>query len=198
MSGAPDRPDRPDIWGVLAGIGEFSISNGGMCAEQSVEQNGRGSGPLKRAAILAATTLTGRDFGSGRVEGDAAGGLNVLDYESIQGQVLLPLSKLSRLPYFAQRRGEAPLSPSTPGRWAMRGVRGPNGKRIKLAVLRLPSGLHTTERAVFEFLQAQTDPQTAQVKSAAAGRNFSGAMDRLEKTGFIGKSVSKPPRAKSA
>ena len=53
-------------------------------------------------------------------------------------------------------RGNRPIHPATLTRWILRGIRGPDGQRIKLEGVRVGSSWRTSREAVARFVDALT------------------------------------------
>jgi Protein of unknown function (DUF1580) len=70
---------------------------------------------------------------------------------------LLTLNQVQHLPALLRPDGR-PRDLSCIYRWALRGVRGASGQRIKLETIKTPSGMRTTAAAVAAFLAALNDP----------------------------------------
>jgi hypothetical protein len=63
---------------------------------------------------------------------------------------LFPVSAIAR---GRAGRGGRPMSPSTPWRWAVNGVRLRSGRVVRLAAVRIGAGYYTSAEAVEEFLR---------------------------------------------
>ena len=71
---------------------------------------------------------------------------------------LIDLRAACRLPAFRNPRTNRGAHVSQAYRWIMRGARSANGNRVKLEVVRTPSGMRTSREAVARFLQRLTCP----------------------------------------
>lgn len=57
---------------------------------------------------------------------------------------------------FLPKRGGRTVSPTTLWRWSKKGVKAPDGSRIKLAVWNCGGSTYTTREACTEFIERQT------------------------------------------
>jgi hypothetical protein len=73
--------------------------------------------------------------------------------ELSQGDGISLAQGAKRFPPYRQNR---PVTPSCLSRWATRGVRGPDGQRVRLETARLAGRRITTPQAIARFLEAQT------------------------------------------
>jgi hypothetical protein len=80
-----------------------------------------------------------------------------------------PLTKAARR--FSPTRQNRPVTLSCLFRWITRGVKGPDGERVKLEAARLAGRWITTPGAIKRFISAQTPPtETLDDFDSAAGR----------------------------
>lgn len=116
---------------------------------------------------------------------DAITAMVALLLAEIQAGDGLPLSAAAR--EFPGHRGGRALNPATVHRWAHKGVRGPDGRLVKLAVVRVGARWLTTRGAVARFaaeLTAAAAPPAAPPRSPAArARASKAAAAELEKLG---------------
>jgi Protein of unknown function (DUF1580) len=71
-----------------------------------------------------------------------------------QRDQLVPLSEAARK--FLPGRNGKPVSPTTLWRWSQKGVKAPDGSRIKLEVWHCGNSTYTTEKACADFIERQT------------------------------------------
>ena len=98
---------------------------------------------------------------------------------------LLDLRQACRLPPYLNPRTRRPPHLSAIYRHINHGARATNGERVRLEVVRTPSGLRTSREAVARFFEALTnrDPVTAPAPAARA-RQISRAESELSAAGF--------------
>jgi hypothetical protein len=82
-----------------------------------------------------------------------------------------------------------PTHPGTVGRWALKGVVLPDGRRLKLEGFRLNGRLCTTRQAIIRFIQAQNDTPPADTlpiprSPAARNRAHADAAKQLDALGL--------------
>jgi hypothetical protein len=82
--------------------------------------------------------------------------------------------------------GRGPVAPATIARWAARGVKVPDGRRVKLEVVRVAGRYATSWPAVVRFLAAQqpADAAPAPRSPAQQRRSSERAADELAKSGI--------------
>ena len=73
---------------------------------------------------------------------------------------LIDLQAACSLPPFRNPKTGKPCHKSALYRHVLRGSRAANGDRVRLDVVRTPSGLRTSREAVLRFIRALTDPDT--------------------------------------
>jgi hypothetical protein len=88
----------------------------------------------------------------------------------IYAETLLDLRQACRLPVFLNPRTKQPLHISGIYRHIKRGARAANGERIRLEVIRTPTGLRTSREAVGRFIVALTNPTPFAPISQCASR----------------------------
>jgi hypothetical protein len=105
---------------------------------------------------------------------------------NIRTEQLLSLPQAARR--FPPYRQERPVSPSTIWRWISAGVRLPDGRRVKLAAIRLSGRWLTSLEAIERFVAAQTPTLTdagSLPRTQAKGRHAAEkAGKELEKLGI--------------
>lgn len=99
---------------------------------------------------------------------------------------LLDLPQACKLPVFVNPRTKRPLHISGIYRHIKRGARGPNGDRIRLEVVRTPTGLRTSREAVARFITYlnERECQAAAPRSAMRNQQIKAAEKELADAGF--------------
>jgi hypothetical protein len=69
-------------------------------------------------------------------------------------------------------------------RYVLRGARDANGNRVRLEVVRTPSGLKTSREAIVRFIQHLTDPDAPLPQTVARRRQQMQAEAELKAAGF--------------
>jgi hypothetical protein len=101
----------------------------------------------------------------------------------ISSEDLIDLRIACREPVFRSRGGQ-PCHVSSLYRHILRGARDANGGRVKLEIVRTPSGLKTSRQAIERFIRQLTDP-TAPLPQTKARRSRQEAAEReLRDAGF--------------
>jgi hypothetical protein len=75
------------------------------------------------------------------------------------------------------------LDPATLWRWATRGIRLPDGRRLKLETLKLAGRFLTSEQAIERFVQAQNDPPASPVPESKPTSKSKKKWSRAEEAG---------------
>ena len=104
---------------------------------------------------------------------------STLSEDTLQPQNLEPLNDCIR--------AEIPshINPSTPWRWANRGIGGLDGERIKLQIWYIGRAPHTTRAAVRSFINAVTEARLARM-ARTQQRAADVTDDELEAVGLTG------------
>jgi hypothetical protein len=93
---------------------------------------------------------------------------------------LIDLRDACRSPAFRNPRTKKAAHVSQAYRWVSHGARAADGNRVKLEVVRTPSGLRTSREAVVRFLQRLTCPaSTAPEEQPARVRQIEAAVKEL-------------------
>ena len=72
---------------------------------------------------------------------------------------LMDLKAAAKLQPFRNRTTRKPAHVGTMYRFVMQGARASNGERVRLEVVRTPSGLRTSAQAVQRFISELTNPE---------------------------------------
>jgi hypothetical protein len=76
--------------------------------------------------------------------------------EKLTAEGLIGMAETARV--LGTFRSGKPTHPSTPTRWALDGIRLPDGRRLKLEHIRMGDRIMTSKPALVRFLAAQQDP----------------------------------------
>ena len=88
--------------------------------------------------------------------------------ERLVEEGLISMAAAARL--YGQARTNVPTHRSTPARHALRGVRLPDGRLLKLESVRVNGQLRTSRAAVLRFFALQNEPDTIPADAISPGR----------------------------
>jgi hypothetical protein len=107
--------------------------------------------------------------------------VNMID---VLSEDLIDLREACGLRVFKNTKTGKPAHIASMYRHIMRGARAANGERIRLEVVRTPSGLRTSREAVARFIAALTDPDATAPTPRARRRQIAQAEAELAGAGF--------------
>lgn len=102
---------------------------------------------------------------------------SLIEQEVAAGGGLSPAQTAKRFPSIKSRDDETRVNPSTVWRWITRGLKLPDGRRVKLEAVRMGASYLTSEQAILRFIQAQqrdadpiVPPRTHKQRTRSAAR----------------------------